>query len=297
MRGVRVLLVLPLALVLGEALAFHVTNRSNGTLISSGVEREYLLHVPKSVDPSKPAPLVISMHGAGLWPASQMETSRWNELSDEQGFLVVYPGGSGLPRVFHVDRGAALERDVRFVSDLIDELEARYRIDSARIYANGLSNGGGMSFVLSCALSRRIAAVGLVASAQTLPWSWCTERRPVPMISFHGTGDRYTPYEGGESFMPNTPIFPSVTSWTSSWARRNRCAPNPVRSAVAADVTKDEYVGCAEDASVVLYTIRGGGHTWPGGKPLPEWAVGRTSTGIDATRTMWEFFRAHPMPR
>ena len=53
-----------------------------------------------------------------------------------------------------------LTRDVRFISELIDTLEAAYNIDPARIYANGLSNGGGMAFVLSCTLSDRIAAVG-----------------------------------------------------------------------------------------------------------------------------------------
>jgi len=44
---------------------------------------------------------------------------------------------------------------------------------------------------------------------------------------------------------------------------------------------------------VVLYTIKGGGHTWPGGQPLPEWFVGRTSNSIDASSLMWAFFRAH----
>ena len=80
-------------------------------------------------------------------------------------------------------------RDVRFISELIDKLEAAYNIDPARIYANGFSNGGGMAFVLSCTLSDRIAAVGMVGAAQTLPWSWCTDHRPVPMIAFHGTAD------------------------------------------------------------------------------------------------------------
>ncbi len=54
------------------------------------------------------------------------------------------------------------EEDVTFISELIDTLEAAYNIDPTRIYANGLSNGGGMAFVLSCMLSDRIAAVGMV---------------------------------------------------------------------------------------------------------------------------------------
>ncbi len=67
-------------------------------------------------------------------------------------------------------RETDLRKDVRFISDLVDELEKDYNIDPTRIYADGLSNGGGMAFVLSCKLSDRIAAVGMVAAAQMLPW-------------------------------------------------------------------------------------------------------------------------------
>jgi polyhydroxybutyrate depolymerase len=66
---------------------------------------------------------------------------------------------------------------------------------------------------------------------------------------------------------------------------------------VAADVTRREYTGCADDAAVVLYTIHGGGHTWPRGGPIPEWFAGRTSSGVDATREAWAFFRAHPLAK
>ena len=66
---------------------------------------------------------------------------------------------------------------------------------------------------------------------------------------------------------------------------------------VATDVTRLEYTSCAGDAAVVLYTITGGGHTWPGGKPLPEWFVGPTSPSIDATGLMWAFFRKHQLLR
>ena len=297
MRAVGVVLGLPLALVLVEAVSFEVRNRNDGAIVSSGQEREYLLHVPKSYDPTKPTPLVISMHGAAGWPTQQEETSQWSTLADRQGFIVVYPSGMGGhgPRIWNVDRGADLARDVRFVSDLIDTLKAAYSIDPTRVYADGLSNGGGMAFVLSCTLSDRIAAVGMVASAQLLPFDWCTDRRAVPMIAFHGTADRAVPYHGGKSWV--APVeFPDMQKWAADWARRNRCRAEPVESAVAADVTRLEYSSCADDAAVVLYTIREGGHSWPGGKPLPEWLVGPTSRSIDATSQMWAFFREHRLP-
>jgi polyhydroxybutyrate depolymerase len=247
-----------------------------------------------SLSLSRGPPLVISMHGAGGWPTLQRDLSEWNQLAETERFLVVYPSGAEAagPRVWNVGRGPGLMRDVRFLSDLIDKLEAAYNIDPARIYANGFSNGGGMAFVLSCTLSDRIAAVGMVGAAQTLPWSWCTEHRAVPMIALHGTADPMALYNGGQSWVAPRP-FPAVPTWTASWARRNRCRPDPVESAVAADVTRREYVNCADGANVVLYTVHRGGHQWFGGQPLPKWYVGPYSRTINATRRMWEFFRAH----
>jgi polyhydroxybutyrate depolymerase len=293
--AVLFLITLPALLAVIEAVSFHVRNRNNGFIVSSGEARKYILYVPRSYDRSHPTPLVISMHGAGGWPAQQMDLSRWNRLAESQRFIVVYPSGveGGGPTIWRVGREDGLMKDVRFIAELIDKLEAAYNIDPRRIYATGFSNGGGMAFVLSCTLSDRIAAVGMVGAAQTLPWTWCTDHRPVPMIAFHGTADRFAPYNGGRS--PIAPeLFPSIPAWTANWARRNRCAPNPVETRVSADVIRREYTSCADGAAVDLFTVQGGGHSWPGGGPLPEWMVGTTSRGIDATSQMWSFFRAHP---
>src|SRR5205085_8281935 len=133
--------------------------------------------------------------------------------------------------VWEVDSTTHAARDVEFVAALIDTLEAEYHIDSSRIYANGLSNGGGMSFILSCTLSNRIAAVGLVAAAQTAPWSWCADRPPVPMIWFHGTDDPAVPYKGGASpVLRGGQRFPAVPKWAALWAQRNRCGAAPTDS-------------------------------------------------------------------
>jgi polyhydroxybutyrate depolymerase len=295
--AVLALICLPAVLVLIDAVSFYAMNRTSGTIISSGEKREYILYVPRSYDRGTPAPLVISMHGAMNWPSFQMNVSLWNKAADENGFIVVYPAGMGAgPKTWFMTEWQTPSRmpDVVFISELIDKLEASYNIDAARIYANGLSNGGGMAFVLSCTLSHRIAAIGAVAAAQLLPWAWCADTRPVPMIAFHGTGDRITPYSGGTVWIAPKP-FPSVPEWTANWARRNRCGPKPVDSVVATDVSRRSYSNCADDATVVLYTIHGGGHTWPGGKPLPEWLLGPTSRSIDATAKMWAFFREHPL--
>jgi polyhydroxybutyrate depolymerase len=300
-----VVLVLGAVAFLYALMSSYAPNRINGTIVSSGQTREYLLHVPSSYDRARPTPLVISLHGAATWPATQREASQWNRAADEEGFIVVYPSGTTLDgsgtgvlpfRVWRAEPGPSVTADARFISDLIDSLSVTYNIDPARIYANGLSNGGGMVFALSCILSHRIAAIGMVAAAHALTWSWCTDQHPVPMIAFHGTADPLVPYSGAGTSWLNPRPFPDIPGFVADWARRNRCLGRPAESEVAPDVARREYTDCTADAAVVLYTIRGGGHQWPGGKPFPAWMAGPMSRSIDATGLMWAFFRQHPLP-
>jgi len=309
-RVALLILGLPVALALAAGVGFYAVmtfyapNRINGSIVSSGQKRGYLLFVPTSYDRARPAALVISLHGAAIWPATQREASQWNRLAEERGFIVVYPSGTTLDgsgtgllpfRVWLAEPGPTVTADAQFISDLIDSLSSSYNIDSARIYADGLSNGGGMAFALSCTLSHRIAAIGMVAAAHALTWSWCVDPRPVPVIAFHGAADPVVPYDGAGTSWLNPRPFPNIAWFLARWARRNGCLGKPAESAVAADVARREYTGCTGDAAVVLYTIRGGGHQWPGGKPFPAWMAGRASRSIDATCLMWAFFEAHPL--
>lgn len=296
-------IVLSLAVVLTFYLAFYSRDRANGTIVSARQRREYLLYVPRSYDRTRPTPLVISLHAAMLWPGHQRDLSHWNQLADQHGFIVVYPsglapwgGGTGAsPKVWLLRPESVLSAHITFLSELIDTIEATFNIDPTRIYANGFSNGGAMTFALSCRLAHRIAAVGTVSAAQDqLTASWCSGARPMPLINFHGTAD-LVPYTGGRTWASPKP-FPSVPTWTAEWAHRNRCGPTPVSSAVTADVMLLEYTQCPDGATVKLYTIHGGGHSWPGGEGMPEWVVGPTNRSIDATRQMWAFFLEHQLP-
>ena len=80
------------------ALAYFISNHTNGSLVSGGEKRNYQLHVPKKYDPSKPTPLVVVIHGFAQWPANQAQVSQWNPLANEKGFIVVYPSGTGMPK-------------------------------------------------------------------------------------------------------------------------------------------------------------------------------------------------------
>jgi polyhydroxybutyrate depolymerase len=284
------------ALVLIAIVAYRFINPTNGRLVSSGEQRRYLLYVPDSYNPSIPTPLVISIHGFIQWPANQMQLSQWNDLADQQGFIVVYPMGTHFPLRWRAGGNFASdtgpERDVRFISDLIDQLESEYNIDPNRIYANGMSNGGGMTFVLSCDLSERIAAVGMVAGAYAYSWEECNPSRRVPAIVFHGAEDPIVPYQGGRSGQPDV-SFPSIPAWVEVLARRNGCDETPRELPANGSVSELQYVNC--EADVVFYSISGAGHTWPGGMVLPSFITGHTTQDIDATQTMWDFFQQHPL--
>jgi polyhydroxybutyrate depolymerase len=287
MRVAAVLLALPLVAASLLALSFRANNRNNGSIQVAGERREYLVHLPPRYDRARAVPLVLSMHGAGGWPAQQMRMTRWNDLADREGFIVVYPSGADRagPRIWRTS-------DVRYIAALIDRLEADYAVDRSRIYANGFSNGGGMASMLSCTMSDRLAAVGLVGAAHTVPWRWCRDPRPVPMISIHGTADRFAPYLGGPSpVAPDANPFPSIAVWASKWAARNHCASSAVLRTAA--VTRRTWSNCTDNADVVLETVTGAGHQWIGGEPLPEYFVGPDTRAIDTTAELWSFFRTH----
>lgn len=283
---------LPGVTALVEGISFYARNRSSGFITAGGQKRGYVLHVPSGHDHSRPAPLVISLHGAGLWGAAQRDISRWNDLADREGFIVAYPSGAGRasPRVWSPNPGPRLMRDVEFLTRLIDTLVARHNVDPEHVYVNGLSNGGGMTFALSCLAPEMVAAAGIVAGALTHPWDLCAGAPPLPVVVIHATGDPAVPYEGGRTWV-GPRAFPNIPDWVGRWAVRNGCDATLRDSVLSATVSRRAYAGCADGADVVLYTLHRDGHVWPSGGALPRWLVGTDSRSMDATKVMWDFFR------
>lgn len=257
--------------------------RYEGEVISGGLLRNFVLVIPEAVLP--PAPLVIVFHGFMGSPTEVEEDTGMTTIAEEEGFAVVYPEGLGRPRSWRSDprRGDA---DVTFVRDLVARLEGAYGIDERRVYAAGMSNGGGMAARLACDASDLVAAIGPVAGAYF--FGACSPGRPVPVIAFHGDADPIVPYEGWGPFLPG------IEDWAGEWAARNGCDGGPTHEAVASDVTVSRWGGCDAGADVVLYTVADGRHGWPGSE-RPGELLGSTHS-VDASRLIGEFFAAHPMP-
>ncbi|MFW5748957.1 MAG: alpha/beta hydrolase family esterase [Chloroflexota bacterium] len=258
------------------------------TLLSDRLERSYRLYIPESYTGETGAPLVISLHGFGSNSRQQAEFSQWNAIAEEVGAVVVYPQGYGMPPRWNagVIPGGGFTDDVTFINDLIDHMNASLCIDPGRVYVNGFSNGGGMSHYLACNLADQITAVGMVAGAYPTLDLPCEPGEPVPVIAFHGGADQIVPYDGSGTFFR----LPPVDAWAAAWAERNGCDPEPDSEVIVEGIDRVTYSGCEDNATVVLYTIADGDHTWPGGPRLPLGVGGEPSALVDATALMWNFF-------
>lgn len=274
------------------------------TLVSGSHERCYHLYVPPGYDPAEPAPVVVSFHGFLSNPNSHALISGWHELAEREGFLVVYPQGTSFPQRWDAGTtwGAPGVDDVGFFRDMMDDLDAVAAIDRSRVYVNGFSNGGGLTLRIGCEVAEEVAALGTVAGA-VVNIDDCNPSRPVPVMAFHGTADPVVPYEGGDmqcwllrwgAGVVDAPIyFVGAEDWVYIWATGNGCDPTLEVIPPQGDTRGIRYNRCDEDAEVILYTIEDGGHTWPGGWPIP--GVGKTSSDIDATEEMWRFFQRYQL--
>jgi polyhydroxybutyrate depolymerase len=274
------------------------------SLAVGSASRNFLVHVPKNLAAANP-PLVIALHGGGANGKRMERFSGLSEASERYGFVVVYPDGSGrLNRFLTWNAGSccgyapkhAID-DVAFIRRLIAYMIEHYHIDPSRVYCTGISNGAMMAYRLAAEIPEQIAAIAPVAG--TLTFDPGIIRAAMPIIHFHGTDDRYVPFEGGRGSRGVTRnSYLAVEEAIKVWVRINRAAPVPDVEELPAlqhdgtRVIRYTYRTKQDKQNIVLYKIIGGGHTWPG-QQHARLLLGRTTTEISANDLMWEFFRAH----
>ena len=236
-------------------------------------ERSYILYVPASVNWSQSVPLVFVFHGGTGNAESAIRMSGFNEVADRNGFIVVYPNGTGR---LSDDKlltwnggdccGYAQQKnvdDVGFVRAIVTDLQSLADIDAKRIYATGMSNGAILSHRLACEAADVFAAVAPVAG--TLNFSQCNPSQSISVIEFHGTGDQHVPYEGGFGTESLVNVdFASVQDSVGFWTSFNKCNSQPKINS-SDDIQHEAWTECTASTSVELYTVINGGHAWPGG--------------------------------
>ncbi|MFM2095600.1 MAG: hypothetical protein RIS70_2724, partial [Planctomycetota bacterium] len=240
-------------------------------------ERSYSVHVPKNYDEQRPLPVVLALHGAAMNGSMMAWFSGLNKKSDEAGFLVVYPDGTGTGPFLTWNAGGLRGRmaegrpnDVEFISKLLDDLASVAKIDAQRVYACGMSNGGMMCYRLAAELSDRVAAIAPVAG--TIAIEEHKPTRAVPVIHFHGTKDNIVPFEAAKGTAASFMRIKGVEDSVQTWVKLNACQTPPRTDVLSKDgdsmkVTRTTYDQGRNGAEVVLVLIEGGGHTWPGQQP------------------------------
>ncbi|MGW5645562.1 alpha/beta hydrolase family esterase [Saccharopolyspora sp. NPDC003752] len=254
------------------------------TIVSGGITRSYLLHVPADYRPHEPTPVVLSFHGHSRTSEYQEELSGFSATDA----ISVYPQGLVGTDGETAWQGApysAAADDVLFTGDLLDQLERDFCVDRTRIYAAGKSNGGGFTGVLACRMSDRIAAFAPVSGAFYPQGGECEPERAAPILDFHGTDDQTIPYPGN----PEKGL-PPIPEWLAGWADRNDCGDTPIVRDEGNGVRVSKWIGCDRGGNVVHYRIEGLGHDWPSTRPNPD---SDQPSVIDATPIIMRFFAEH----
>jgi polyhydroxybutyrate depolymerase len=257
--------------------------------VSAGsTRRAYRVHVPAGYRPDRPVPAVLLLHGNGGSAADLDDVSGLSELGDRRGFLAVYPHGMAVVagRSFWAAAGRieAGVDDLRFVADLLDDLQQRLCVDPARVATAGFSAGGGVANLVACDLAGRVASVAVISGALYTEPGECRPSRAIPVLAIHGTSDTVVPY-GGRPPTVEWPLpMPPMPTWLAQWATRDGCPGEPVVVLDTPEASGFRWSGCRDGAVVDHYRINGGDHQAPrtiGGRPLAQ--------------VLWEFVAAHPL--
>jgi polyhydroxybutyrate depolymerase len=281
-------------------------------VLVEGVERFYEVHVPRCWDGSSSLPLVIVFHGGGGTAEHMMRMTSWNEKADACGFFAIYPEGMPLdpsqPSHFSTNPqfwndGTGREHvgrrninDIGFVGACLDDVASRFPVDTRQVFGTGFSNGAFMVSRIGMELSHRFAAIAPVAGIYLHKAS--RPGRSVSVLCITGTDDPLSPLLGGEVAWPwgGKEWQPAVVDSVRSWAEMVGCDMVPTRMDVNNGVRAIAYGPNHSRARIVLYTVQGMGHTWPGARIcLPERIFGKSTDKLQACDVIWDFFQQHDM--
>ena len=269
------------------------------TLRYQGEERFYLVHVPQSYRVDQPTPMVLSLHGGGgnMRYQATDEFYGWIRKSEQAGFIAVFPNGFSRFRDGKLSTwnagiccGQARNKnsdDVGFIKAMIDDIKTKLTIDAKRIYANGMSNGGMMSYRLACELPEIRAIAAVAGTDGTLA---CSPNRAIPILHIHAKDDDRVLFNGGSGSASDSHAdFVSVPKTIEKWVKLNGCQMPAKRVLEVEGAYCEEYSDCSENVKVKLCVTETGGHSWPGGKKVRGKTQG--SQAVNATDLIWAFYQ------
>lgn len=257
------------------------------------------IYVPRAYSGRHPVPLVLDLHASGITPELELAVTGMDEAAEERGFIVAAPAGATpFPRggmTWNVPPRADAPDDVAFVEELLDRMLRTYCIDADRVFVTGFSGGARLASELACRLPERLAAISVVGGLR-LPEgdeTACATGPSVPVLAFHSVDDPINLFDAPADGSPPYWKY-GIEEAFERWARRLGCNGSSERTRISARVDRVEATGCNADGELVIYELRGSGHTWPGsGFEFPDF-VGSTEPDLDATELTLDWFASHP---
>ena len=257
------------------------------SIASGGKNRTYLLSLPSAA--TGRVPLVFDFPGLGETAKEEAAYSHLSDMAAQRGWIGVTPQASGTVPTWTIPPLPGPD-DVKFIDDLLQSLVGLGCVDPHRVYVAGISNGASFAGVLGCQRAADFAGAAMVAGINA--YAICADQAPLPVIGFNGTADPIVPYNGGRIFggadQQGGGIVPKATDALAGWAVRNHCPGDANTSNPAADVQLLSYTQCQKASE--LYSLVGGGHTWPGAQPVADKVLGPTNTSVSATQLILDFF-------
>ncbi|MBC8145056.1 MAG: hypothetical protein H7X80_05680 [bacterium] len=258
--------------------ASHVFAQSDETMTvaSGGFSRTMLIHWPMDNPPAN-LPLLFCFHGTGGSSEGIRNQTAFNALADQYGFIVVYPQAlrigndvqwnvyvDGAPGHGGIANASDAPDDLMFVKEVIASFVSRNGIDTNRVFATGMSNGGFMSYALSILADRQVRAIAPVAANM-----WGSESflntivgsgtlRTMPVMHVHGTADGVVPYVDSDNQPKSYEEYPLFVP-------SRVCGSTTYTSVVPIMAGVDKLVFCGPPTEVSLIRITGMGHTWSNG--------------------------------
>ncbi len=151
---------------------------------NAAVDRKYLLFLPDGYNEKKSWPLIMFLHGAGergddLGLVKKHGPPKIVEEKKDFSFIVVSP---------QCPEDSSWTKENGFLKELLDDIEARYKVDKYRIYLTGLSMGGYGTWSLACAYPERFAAIAPICGGGEP--STASKLKDIPVWAFHGVQDK-----------------------------------------------------------------------------------------------------------
>ena len=232
-----------------------VANGTNGEIRAAG--RSYLIWVPRGYNPARPTPVMVGYSAYQDSTENFRNYSRLRESSVGRDAIIVYPRAIGASWEGSATAATRPGQDIAFVRAMINDVQRYYNIDRRRIFATGMSTGGGMAAVSACHMADLFAGVAGVSGAYYAPVNRNCQNLPIAFMALHGTNDTLTPYYGtvrrGMRVLPVTDLF-------RSYERRNGCAGGVDTRPAGHNATRVSARGCRKGVEVIK--VHGSNHFW-----------------------------------